>query len=398
MSWKTLDDVDLKDKTVLTRIDINVPVAHGQVTDDTRIRAIVPTVLDIVQKGGRPVLLAHFGRPGGKYVPELSLEVVVPALEAALGRKITFGKDDGTMKAARWVSAMAPGDILLLDNIRFYPGEEANDPDFAATLAALGDIYVNDAFSAAHRAHASTEGLAHLLPAYAGRAMAAELGALEAALSNPVHPVVAIVGGSKVSSKIAVLKNLVHLVDHLVIGGGMANTFLAARGVDVGASLCEHDLKDTAKAIETAAKSSRCEIVLPVDGMVASTLEPGVQTEIRSIDDVDPDKMILDIGPRSTALVNDRLGAAKTLLWNGPTGAFEIKPFDRSTMAIAAHAAELTSSGQLISVAGGGDTVAALNAAGVTDRFTYVSAAGGAFLEWLEGKELPGIAALTSTT
>jgi len=396
MVWKSLDDIDLTDKTVLTRVDLNVPVAHGRVTDDTRIRAIVPTVLDIVAKGGRPVLLAHFGRPQGKYVPDLSLGVVVPALEAALGRKITFGRDDGTMMAASWVSAMKTGDILLLDNIRFYPGEEANDPEFARTLAALGDIYVNDAFSAAHRAHASTEGIAHLLPAFAGRAMAAELGALSAALSDPDHPVVAIVGGSKVSSKIAVLENLVDLVDHLVIGGGMANTFLAARGIDVGASLCEHDLKGTAKSIEIAAKSSDCEIILPIDAVVADTLKSGVQTQTRSIDDIGVDQMILDIGPKSTDLINTCLDGAKTLLWNGPTGAFEIEPFDRSTMAIAARAAELTQAGKLTSVAGGGDTVAALNAAGMGDKFTYVSTAGGAFLEWLEGKELPGVAALTS--
>lgn len=398
MGWKTLDDVDLNGKTVLTRVDINVPVKDGQVTDDTRIRAIVPTVLDIVKKGGRPVLLAHFGRPRGKYVPELSLKFALPALEAALGRKVIFAPDDGSMKAAQYVSRMKPGDILLLENIRFYPGEEANDPEFAKTLAALGDVFVMDAFSAAHRAHASTEGIAHLLPAYAGRAMAAELNALRAALSDPLHPVVAIVGGSKVSTKIAVLKNLLGLVDHLVIGGGMANTFLAARGVDVGASLCEHDLKDTARAIETAAKSSDCEIVLPVDGMVATALKAGVQTEIKPIDDIDGDEMILDIGPKTVELINARLDGAKTFLWNGPTGAFEIEPFDASTMAIAAHAAGLTASGQLISVAGGGDTVAALNAAGVTQDFTYVSTAGGAFLEWLEGRELPGVAALTSNT
>ncbi|VAW13666.1 Phosphoglycerate kinase [hydrothermal vent metagenome] len=398
MGWKTLDDVDLNGKTVLTRVDINVPVKDGQVTDDTRIRAIVPTVLDIVKKGGRPVLLAHFGRPKGRYAPELSLKFAVPALEAALGRKVIFAPDGGAMKAAEYVSRMKPGDIVLLENIRFYPGEEANDPEFAKTLAALGDVFVMDAFSAAHRAHASTEGIAHLLPACAGRAMAAELDALGAALSDPLHPVVAIVGGSKVSTKIAVLKNLLGLVDHLVIGGGMANTFLAARGVDVGASLCERELKDTARAIEIAAKTSDCEIVLPVDGVVATALKAGVRTEIKPIDAIGPDQMILDIGPKTVDLINARLDGAGTLLWNGPTGAFEIEPFGRSTMAIAAHAAGLTASGQLISVAGGGDTVAALNAAGVTEDFTYVSTAGGAFLEWLEGKELPGVAALTSDT
>ncbi len=390
MTWKTLDDMDLDGKRVLVRVDINVPVEDGRVTDATRIERIVPTVKDILAKGGKPILMAHFGRPKGQVVPEMSLAVTLPALEAALGQPVRFA--DG--KYADAVAAMAPGEILLIENLRFAPGEEKNDPAFAARLASLGDVYCNDAFSAAHRAHASTEALARLLPACAGRLMAEELGALEKALGAPERPVVAVVGGAKVSTKLDLLANLVTKVDTLVIGGGMANTFLAAQGIDVGKSLCEHDLADTARDILAKAEAAGCTILLPTDVVVAREFKAGADNEVVPADACPADAMILDAGPDSVARIATALGAAKTLVWNGPLGAFEIAPFDAATVAAAKEAARLTQAGQLISVAGGGDTVAALNQAGVADDFSYVSTAGGAFLEWMEGKVLPGVAAL----
>ena len=394
MSWKTLDDVDLKDKIVLVRVDINVPVEAGHVTDATRIEKIVPTVRDILAKGGKPVLLAHFGRPKGEVVPEMSLKVTLPALEAALGQKVGFAEDCIGAPAKKAVAAMAAGDVLLLENTRFHAGEEKNDPAMAASLAALGNVYVNDAFSASHRAHASTEGIAHLMPACAGRLMEAELKALNAALGDPEHPVVAIVGGAKVSTKLDLLGNLVAKVDHLVIGGGMANTFLVAQGVGVGKSLAEHDMAETARGILARAKQTGCRILLPADVVVAREFRAGAATEIVAAEACPPDAMILDAGPKAVEAIGKVFDAARTLIWNGPLGAFEIPPFDAATNAAALKAAELTRAGKLISVAGGGDTVAALNKAGVAEDFTFISTAGGAFLEWMEGKVLPGVKAL----
>jgi len=390
MSWKTLDDMNLDGKTVLTRVDINVPVQDGQVSDDTRIRRIVPTVRDILAKGGKPVLVAHFGRPKGKPVPEMSLQVTLPALEAALGQPVRFAGDD--FKTA--VEALAPGEVLLLENIRFFPGEEKNDPALARELAGLADIYCNDAFSAAHRAHASTEGVAHLLPSCAGRSMAAELRALEAALGNPARPVVAVVGGAKVSTKLDLLSHLIRKVDKLVIGGGMANTFLAAQGLDVAKSLCEHDLADTAREILAEAEATGCEIIVPGDVVVAEAFAANAPHDTVAATEVPAGSMILDAGPDTVDRIIAAFGTAQTLIWNGPLGAFEIEPFDRATNAAARAAADMTEAGSLVSVAGGGDTVSALNRAGVAERFTYISTAGGAFLEWMEGRDLPGVAAL----
>lgn len=390
MAWKTLDDMDLNGKRVLVRVDINVPMADGKVTDATRIERIVPTITDIRAKGGKPILLAHFGRPKGKHTPEMSLQPLVPTLEQAFGAPVTFvERPDGDSLAALPADA-----IVLVENTRFTPMEEANDPQMAGFLASIGDIYCNDAFSAAHRAHASTEGVAHQLPSCAGRLMQAELEALEGALGQPVRPVVAVVGGAKVSTKLELLGNLVAKVDHLVIGGGMANTFLAAQGIDVGKSLCEHDMTDTAVEILTKAKAAGCEIVLPADVVVAAEFAAGAANEVVANDACPADKMILDAGPKAVARIGDILDSAKTLIWNGPLGAFEIEPFDTATNAAAQKAAALSKAGQLISVAGGGDTVAALNQAGAAADFTYISTAGGAFLEWMEGKTLPGVAAL----
>jgi phosphoglycerate kinase len=392
MSWKTLDDMDLTGKRVLVRVDINVPVENGLVTDATRIDRIAPTVLDILAKGGRPILLAHFGRPKGKVVLDMSLRVTVPALEAALGRKVRLIE---TLEGAENLTDEAlASDVLLLENIRFHPGEEANDPAFAARLAQLGDVYCNDAFSAAHRAHASTTGLAHHLPSCAGRLMQAELQALEAALGTPKRPVVAVVGGAKVSTKLDLLGNLVARVDSLIIGGGMANTFLAAMGLEVGKSLCEHDMTDTAREIMLKAGAAGCKILLPSDVVVARDFAAGAPHEVVGAHACPPDAMILDAGPQAVARIIATLDAAKTLIWNGPLGAFEIAPFDTATNAAASHAASLSRAGKLISVAGGGDTVAALNKSGAAEDFTYISTAGGAFLEWMEGKDLPGVAAL----
>ncbi len=392
MSWKTLDDMDLNGKRVLTRVDINVPVENGMVTDTTRIDRIVPTIHDILAKGGKPMLIAHYGRPKGKVVLDMSLRVALPALEAALDRSVTLIE---TLEGAEALTDEArAADVLLLENIRFHPGEEANDPDFAKRLAGLGDVYCNDAFSAAHRAHASTEGMARLLPSCAGRLMQAELQALEAALGTPKRPVVAVVGGAKVSTKLDLLSNLVDKVDQLVIGGGMANTFLAAQGLNVGKSLCEHDMADTARAIMSKAGAMGCDIILPADIVVALEFATNAANETLAVHLCPDDAMILDAGPTSVSRINGVLDQARTLIWNGPLGAFEIEPFDMATNAAAQHAAELSRAGKLISVAGGGDTVAALNQAGAAEDFTYISTAGGAFLEWMEGKDLPGVAAL----
>jgi len=394
MGWKTLDDMDLQGKTVLTRVDINVPMEDGKVTDDTRIRRLVPTISDLLSKGAKPVLLAHFGRPKGQVVPEMSLQPLVPALEAAFGAPVMFVADCRGPAAKGAVEALAPGQILLLENTRFYPGEEQNDADLAKEMAALGDIYCNDAFSAAHRAHASTEALARLLPACAGRLMEAELKALEGSLATPERPVTAVVGGAKVSTKLDLLGNLVAKVDTLVIGGGMANTFLAAQGIDVGKSLCEHDMTGTAKDIMARAEAAGCTILLPSDVVVAREFKAGADNETVPADACPADAMILDAGPASVAAISTVFAESKTLIWNGPLGAFEIAPFDIATNTAAQKAAELTKAGQLISVAGGGDTVAALNQAGAAEAFSYISTAGGAFLEWMEGKVLPGVAAL----
>jgi phosphoglycerate kinase len=398
MPWKTLDDIDLSGKVVLTRVDINVPVEGGVVTDATRIEKIVPTVKAILDKGGKPVLIAHFGRPKGQPVAEMSLRVTLPALEAALGQHVDFAEDCIGAPAKKAVVAMKPGDVLLLENTRFHAGEEANDPVMAAALAALGQVYVNDAFSAAHRAHASTEGIARLMPAAAGRLMEAELRALEAALGNPQRPVVAVVGGAKVSTKLDLLGNLVTKVNHLVIGGGMANTFLVAKGVEVGKSLAERDMAETARDILVKADAAGCTIHLPVDIVVAKAFAAGAPSETLDVAACPADGMILDAGPMTVAAIAAVFEACRTLIWNGPLGAFEITPFDAATNAAAAKAAELTRAGRLISVAGGGDTVAALNKAGVADDFTFISTAGGAFLEWMEGKTLPGVAALEAAT
>ncbi|MBC7144910.1 MAG: phosphoglycerate kinase [Thioclava marina] len=394
MAWKTLDEVDLAGKVALVRVDINVPMENGKVTDATRIEKIVPTVRDILAKGGKPVLLAHFGRPKGQVVPEMSLAPLVPALQAAIGAPVKFASDCVGGPAKEAVQALGAGEVLLLENTRFHAGEEKNDPMLAAEMGALGEIYVNDAFSAAHRAHASTEGIARVLPAVAGRLMEAELKALNAALGDPKRPVTAVVGGAKVSTKLDLLGNLVSKVDHLIIGGGMANTFLVAQGVDVGKSLAERDMADTAREIMDKAKSAGCAIHLPVDVVVAREFKAGAENETVANDACPADAMILDAGPKSVEQIASVFEHSKTLIWNGPLGAFEIAPFDAATNAAAAKAAELTRAGKLISVAGGGDTVAALNKADAAKDFTYISTAGGAFLEWMEGKELPGVAAL----
>ncbi|TFL18577.1 phosphoglycerate kinase [Jannaschia formosa] len=391
MAFKTLDDMDLSGKVVLIRVDINVPVEDGRVTDTTRIDRIVPTVNDIIAKGGKPVLLAHFGRPKGKVVPEMSLRQVVPALSAALGREVGF-VDGGYGDA---VAKMAEGDVLLFENVRFNPGEEKDDEGFAKRLASIGDVYCNDAFSAAHRAHATTHALARMLPACAGRLMQAELEALEKALGDPTPPVAAVVGGAKVSTKLDLLGNLVGRVQHLIIGGGMANTFLAAQGFDVQKSLCEHDLLDTAREIAARAEAAGCAILLPRDVVCATEFRANPPTVTVKAEEVPEGHMILDAGPDSVAHIRTVLDGCATLIWNGPLGAFEMAPFDAATAAAARHAAKLTAEGRLVSVAGGGDTVAALNEAGVAGDFTYISTAGGAFLEWMEGKTLPGVAALS---
>ena len=392
-AFRTLDDADLSAKRVLVRVDLNVPMEDGKVSDTTRIDRILPTIREIADKGGKVVLLAHFGRPKGRD-DKNSLRQVVPALTQALGRPVTFVDDCIGDDVAKALTAAKNGDVLLLENTRFHAGDEKNDPEFVRALAANGDLYVNDAFSAAHRAHASTEGLAHVLPAYAGRTMQAELEALSAGLDNPARPVMAIVGGAKVSTKLDLLGNLVRKVDVLAIGGGMANTFLAARGVDVGKSLCEHDLVGTAREIEEKAKAAGCEILLPVDALVAREFKAHPSYRVVPVGGVEADEMILDAGPLSIAEVIMRLEKVKTLVWNGPFGAFELPPFDTATVAVAKAAAKRVKAGELVAVAGGGDTVAAMNHAGVAEDLSYVSTAGGAFLEWMEGKALPGVEAL----
>ena len=392
--FRTLDDLDVADKRVLVRCDLNVPMKDGRVTDATRIDRSALTLRQLMDRGARVVVLSHFGRPDGKVVPKMSLKPLVEPLAAALGRPVTFAEDCIGPAAETGVASLRRGDLLLLENLRFHAEEEANDLGFAKRLAALGDLYVNDAFSCAHRAHASTEALAHLLPAAAGRLMQAELEHLSKALENPQRPVAALVGGAKVSTKIDLLRNLVGKVDVLIVGGGMANTFLVARGVEIGGSLAERDMAETARAIGVAAGQRGCTVVLPVDAVVAAALKPGVASRTVDIRAVPKDQVILDVGPATVAEIMQRLGACRTLVWNGPLGAFETAPFERGTVAVAQAAAKLTEAGKLLTVAGGGDTVAALAQAGVVDKFSYVSTAGGAFLEWLEGKELPGVAAL----
>jgi len=395
-AFKTLDDLgDVAGKVALVRVDLNLPMDGGQVTDKTRIRASAPTILELANKGAKVLLLAHFGRPGGQRSSTQSLSMVVDAVQEVLGREVMFVPEVAGPVVAQSVGILRPGDVAILENTRFWPGEEANDKAFAEAIAANGDFYVNDAFSAAHRAHATTEGLTHFLPSYAGRSMQAELEALEAALGNPQRPVAAVVGGAKVSSKLAVLKHLVGKVDHLIIGGGMANTFLAARGVDVGKSLCEHDLAGTAEEILDAADEAGCTVHLPYDVVVAKEFAPNPPSlRICNVHEVAADEMILDVGPQAVEALADALKTCRTLVWNGPLGAFETPPFDAATVALAKTAAALTKEGSLVSVAGGGDTVAALNHAGAAEDFSYISTAGGAFLEWMEGRELPGVAAL----
>ena len=391
--FRTLDDVDVTDKRVLLRVDLNVPMDYGRVSDATRLVRVAKTIIELSEKGGKVILLSHFGRPKGPD-PKESLKPVAITLAYVLRKHVEFIGDCIGPNAEAAVAAMKPGDIICLENTRFHKGEEKNDPAFVAELAKLGDIWVNDAFSAAHRAHASTEGLGHVLPAYAGRTMQAELDALTKALEAPKHPVIAVIGGAKVSTKLDLLENLVSKVDALVIGGGMANTFLHAQGVDVGKSLCEKDLAPTALRILEKAETVKCAIILPVDAVIAREFKAHAESHACGLDAIPQDAMILDVGPKSVDRVRAAMDEAATLVWNGPLGAFEIKPFDRGTVQAARHAAGRTRDGKLISVAGGGDTVAALNHAGVAEDFTYVSTAGGAFLEWMEGKPLPGVEVL----
>jgi phosphoglycerate kinase len=392
--FRSLDQADLSQKRALVRVDFNVPMQDGAVSDDTRLRAALPTIEKLRSGGAKVILLAHFDRPKGKRIAAMSLEPIAEPLAALLGAPVGFASDCIGPEAEAAVEAMQAGDVLLLENLRFHNGEEANDPAFAKALAVLGDLYVNDAFSAAHRAHASTEGLARLIPAYAGEAMRRELDALEKALGTPQRPVLGIVGGSKVSTKLDLLKNLVTRLDRLAIGGGMANTFLFAQGWDVGASYCEKDLADTAREIMSLAAASGCELLLPIDIVVAEKMEPGAPARTRALGAVESDERILDAGPQSVARLIAAMEASKTLIWNGPLGVFEMPPFDKATVEAAKAAARLTQAGALVAVAGGGDTVSALNHAGVGADLTFVSTAGGAFLEWMEGKTLPGVAAL----
>ena len=395
MAFQTLDDAELAGKRALVRVDFNVPMEAGEVSDDTRLRAALPTIERLRKGGAKVILLAHFDRPKGKRVASMSLKPVVAPLSGLLSAPVAFAEDSIGPAARAAVNALEPGGVLLLENVRFHPGEEANERAFANALAANGDLYVNDAFSAAHRAHASTEGLARLLPAYAGEQMRLELSALDAALGRPERPVMGIVGGSKVSTKLDLLQNLVTRLDKLAIGGGMANTFLYAQGHDVGASYCEKDLADTARDIIRLAGQNNCKLFLPIDIVVAEKLAPGAAARVRDIGHVDDDERILDAGPETVERLCRAMNNSKTLIWNGPLGVFEVPPFDKGTVEAARHAAALVKAGKLVAVAGGGDTVAALNAAGVADDFTFVSTAGGAFLEWMEGKELPGVAALS---
>jgi phosphoglycerate kinase len=392
--FRNLEDADLRGRRALVRVDFNVPMEDGRITDDTRLRAALPTIHFLSSRGAKVVLLAHFDRPKGRRVPEMSLKPLVDTLSDLTEQAVAFAEDCIGPAAKACVDALEPGGLALLENLRFHAGEEANDPAFAAVLAENGNLYVNDAFSAAHRAHASTEGLARILPAYPGLSMQRELEALDRALGNPQRPVLGIVGGSKVSTKLDLLANLVTKLDRLAIGGGMANTFLFAQGHDVAASYCEKDLAGTAREIMAAAKANGCELLLPVDIVVAERMEPGAPARTRALGELDDGERILDAGPETIARLKAAMDASKTLVWNGPLGVFEIPPFDKGTVEAARHAAKLADSGKLVAVAGGGDTVAALNAAGVAGEFTFVSTAGGAFLEWMEGKTLPGVAAL----
>jgi phosphoglycerate kinase len=396
MSFRTLDGADLAGKRALVRVDFNVPMDGGRVTDDTRLRAALTTIDKLRKGGAKVVLLAHFDRPKGKRVPEMSLRPVVEPLSTLLGAPVAFADDCVGEAAQAAIGALKDGDVLLLENVRFHAGEEKNDPAFAKQLAELGDIYVNDAFSAAHRAHASTEGLARLLPAYAGESMRRELEALDRALGEPQKPVLGIVGGAKVSTKIDLLKNLVGKLDQLAIGGGMANTFLFAQGVDIGGSLAEREMGDTAREIIEAARVAGCELLLPLDVVVARELSPDAEAGVRALDRIGAEDKILDAGPETVERLKRAMDLSKTLIWNGPLGVFEVPPFDKGTVEAARHAAKLAKAGKLVAVAGGGDTVAALNHAGVVEDFTFVSTAGGAFLEWMEGKTLPGVAALSA--
>ncbi|MDB5465213.1 MAG: pgk [Phenylobacterium sp.] len=399
MAFQTLDQADLQGKRALVRVDFNVPLSReegedGKVSDDTRLRAAIPTIDKLRKGGAKVILLSHFDRPKGKVVPRMSLKPIAAALETVLGLPVAFASDCIGPVARAAVGAMQPGDVLLLENLRFHPGEEANDPKFADALAANGDIYVNDAFSTAHRAHASTEALARRLPAYAGEQMRLELDALDRALGHPERPVMGIVGGSKVSTKLDLLRHLVTKLDKLAIGGGMANTFLYAQGHDVGASYCEKDLAETARDVIRLAGQNNCKLFLPLDIVVAEKMAPGAPARVRDVGSIDEDERILDAGPETIERLCRAMANSKTLIWNGPLGVFEMKPFDRGTVEAARYAARLVREGKLVAVAGGGDTVAALNVAGVVDDFTFVSTAGGAFLEWMEGKTLPGVAAL----
>jgi phosphoglycerate kinase len=393
-TFKTIDSIDMAGKRVLVRVDLNVPMKAGKVTDATRIERAAPTIKELAAKGAKVIVLSHFGRPDGKRVPEMTLRPLVEPLEKALGKPVAFAEDCVGPLAEEAVKGMKPGDVLLLENLRFHKEEEKNEADFIDKLSPLGDVYVNDAFSAAHRAHASTEGLANRLPAAAGRLMQAELEALDKALGNPKRPVCAIVGGAKVSTKLDLLGNLVGKTDKLIIGGGMANTFLHAQGIKVGTSLAEKDLAATALEILEKAKAAKCQVLLPVDVVVAGEFKAEAANRVVAADACPDDRMILDVGPKSIELYKKELADCATVVWNGPLGAFELKPFDAGTVAVAQEVARLTGAGKLLSVAGGGDTVAALAAAGVEEKFSYVSTAGGAFLEWMEGKALPGVAAL----
>jgi phosphoglycerate kinase len=395
-SFRTIDDLDVAGKRVLVRVDFNVPMKGGKVTDTTRIDRTVPSLKELASKGAKVIVLSHLGRPKGKKAPEFTQKPVADALAEKLGSPVAFATDCIGPEAAAVVNAMKPGEFAMLENVRFYAEEEANDPAFAKKLAEMGDVLVSDAFSCAHRAHASVEALAKLIPSVAGRLMQAELEALEGALESPKHPVAALVGGAKISTKLDVLGNLIAKVDCLIIGGAMANTFLAAKGVAVGKSLCEHEMLDSAREIMAKAEKAGCDILLPVDAVVADEFKEGAPSTTVAVDAVPADKMILDVGPASIAALNGRLASLKTLLWNGPLGAFEVSPFDTGTNAVAQEAAKLTKAGSLMSVAGGGDTVAALAHAGADEDFTYISTAGGAFLEWMEGKTLPGVAVLKS--
>lgn len=397
MALRTLDSFDLKGKNVLIRVDMNVPIMNGQVTDATRLTRAVPTILEVLEKGGKPILLSHFGRPTRGFDLTLSTQQAVTALSNRLKKRVHFATSCIGETAQKAVETLPEGDVLLLENTRFHQGEKKNDPEFAKELAKLGDVFVSDTFSTAHRAHASVEGIAHLLPSCAGRLMEEEISKLEAALSTPERPVLAVVGGAKVSSKLMLLEHLIEPMDKIVIGGGMANTFLAAQGYSVGQSLCEHDMQDTARAILENAKAANCEIILPIDVVAAKEFAANSEHETVAADACPKDSMILDAGPKTIALIKQHLNDSKTVIWNGPLGAFEIPPYNTATDAAAAHVAELTQAGKLLSVAGGGDTVAALNGSGSADKFTYISTAGGAFLEWLEGKTLPGVAVLMSS-